>query len=68
MKKMYVLDASVLIKWFSDEEYTDIALKLRDDFFKGNIELVVPDLLLYEVSETVSIRVCEYYETTDKHR
>ena len=37
MKKMYVLDASVLIKWFSDEEFTYIALKLRDDFFKGNI-------------------------------
>lgn len=53
MKKMYVLDASVLIKWFSDEEYTDIALKLRDDFFKGNIELVVPDLLLYEVSNAL---------------
>lgn len=53
MKYMYVLDASVLIKWFSDEEYTDIALKLRDDFFQGNTELVVPDLLLYEVSNAL---------------
>ncbi len=53
MKNMYVLDASVLIKWFSDEEYTDIALKLRDEFFHGNIKLVVPDLLLYEVSNAL---------------
>jgi len=53
VKNMYVLDASVLIKWFSDEEYTDIALKLRDDFFHGNTELVVPDLLLYEVSNAL---------------
>ena len=53
MKNMYVLDASVLIKWFSDEKFTDIALKLRDDFFQGNTELVVPDLLLYEVSNAL---------------
>ncbi|MDD1745106.1 MAG: type II toxin-antitoxin system VapC family toxin [Candidatus Methanoperedens sp.] len=46
---VFVLDASVVIKWFSEEEYTDRALKLRDDFFKGDIELVVPDLILYEV-------------------
>ncbi len=50
---MYVLDASVVIKWFSEEEYTDKALKLRDDFFKGENELVVPDLLLYEVSNAL---------------
>jgi len=31
---MYVLDASVVIKWFSEEEYTDKAVKLRDDFLK----------------------------------
>ncbi|HIE31247.1 MAG TPA: PIN domain-containing protein [Methanosarcinales archaeon] len=47
---MYVLDASVVIKWFSEEEYTDIALKLRDDFFRGYTELVIPDLLLYELT------------------
>ena len=47
---MYVLDASVVIKWFSEEEYTDIAVKLRDDFFKGYNELVVPDLLLCDIT------------------
>jgi predicted nucleic acid-binding protein len=50
---MYVLDASVLIKWFSNEEYTDRALKLRDEFLQGYAELAVPDLLLYEVSNAL---------------
>ncbi len=43
----------MLIKWFSNEEYTDRALKLRDDFLQGYAELVVPDLLLYGVSNAL---------------
>ncbi len=50
---VFVLDASIVIKWFSEEEYTDKALELRDDFSKGDIELVVPDLMLYEVSNAL---------------
>jgi predicted nucleic acid-binding protein len=53
----------VVIKWFSEEEYTDIALKLRDDFFKGYTELVVPDLLLYEVSN--ALRYNPNFDETD---
>ncbi len=60
---MYVLDASVVIKWFSEEEYTDIAVKLRDHFFKGYNELVVPDLLLYEVSN--ALRYNPNFDETD---
>ncbi|MEA1998307.1 MAG: type II toxin-antitoxin system VapC family toxin [Euryarchaeota archaeon] len=60
---MYVLDASVIVKWFSEEEYTDIALKLRDDFFRGYTELVVPDLLLYEVSN--ALRYNPNFDETD---
>jgi predicted nucleic acid-binding protein len=60
---MYVLDASVVIKWFSEEEYTDIAVKLRDDFFKGYNELVVLDLLLYEVSN--ALRYNPNFDETD---
>ena len=63
MNIMYVLDASVVIKWFSEEEYTDKALKLRDDFFKGEFELVVPDLLLYEVSN--ALRYNQSFDETD---
>jgi len=51
--KGYVLDSSVVIKWFSQEEYTDLALKIRDNFVNGNVEIVVPDLLLYEISNAL---------------
>jgi len=60
---VFVLDASVVIKWFSEEEYTDRALKLRDDFSKGEIELVVPDLMLYEVSN--ALRYNSDFDETD---
>jgi len=60
---LFVLDASVVIKWFSEEEYTDVALKLRDDFSKGDIELVVPDLMLYEVSN--ALRYNPDFDETD---
>lgn len=50
---MYVLDASVIIKWFSEEEYTDTAIEIRNKFFKGTYELAAPDLILYEVSNAL---------------
>ena len=48
-----VLDASVAIKWFNKEEFSDIALKLREEFYNGKHEIVVPDLILYEVSNAL---------------
>ena len=50
---MFVLDASVIIKWFNQEEFTDEALGFRDGFVKGEIKIVAPDLLLYEVSNAL---------------
>ena len=50
VKGNYVIDSSVIVKWFSKEEYTDLALKIRKSFVDGNIEIVVPDLQLYENS------------------
>lgn len=51
--KGYVLDSSVVIKWFSNEDFTDFALKIREDFIKGNVEIVVPDLQLYEIANAL---------------
>ena len=45
-----VLDASVIIKWFKQEIYTEIATKIKDDFVNGIHEIVVPDLILYEIT------------------
>jgi len=47
---MLVLDASVVAKWFKDEEHSDIALKIREEFYKGVHDIIVPDLLFYEIS------------------
>jgi len=50
---MSVLDASVILKWFVDEEDSVQALRIRDEFYNGNREIIVPDLLLFEVSNAL---------------
>lgn len=44
-----VIDASIIAKWFVDEEGTEEALKLRTDHIEGRILIVVPELLFLEV-------------------
>ena len=44
-----VSDASVIVKWFIEEEYSDKALKLRDMHVNGEIVIVAPELLPFEV-------------------
>jgi predicted nucleic acid-binding protein len=43
-----VVDASVCAKWFIDEEHSDRARLLRDEFVKGQVGISVPSLLYYE--------------------
>ncbi len=43
-----VIDASVCAKWYLDEEYSDRARALRDEFVRGQIAITVPSLLFYE--------------------
>lgn len=57
-KNVYVLDASVMVKWlFQEEEGSDLALKLRNDYFEGKLELVVPVHSFFEVSNTVGLKL-----------
>jgi len=52
-------DASVLLKWVlagEDEQDTDEALALRDEAVAGSLELVVPQLWIYEVGNTLTRR------------
>lgn len=45
-----VLDASVALKWFlGDEKYGDQALGLLDRFVRGELDLVAPSLMVYEI-------------------
>lgn len=44
-----VLDASVIAKWFVEEENSERALELRDRYISGEIEIIAPELLPFEV-------------------
>lgn len=48
-----LIDSSVLIKWFIHEEDSNEALKLRDAFLAGNVNLVMPELAIYEISNAL---------------
>jgi predicted nucleic acid-binding protein len=45
----HVLDSSVGFKWVVAEVDTDKALRLRDDFRNGLIELLAPDVFPVEI-------------------
>ena len=46
---VYVVDASVAAKWFTEEEYTETALTLLD----GNHQLHAPDFFMLEMDNIV---------------
>jgi len=48
MRKI-IVDASLVVKWFITEEYSNLALEIRDRFVNGQLELFAPSLLQYEV-------------------
>ncbi len=50
---MSVLDASVVLKWFVNEPDSALAIGLREEFYTGKREIVVPDLLLYEITNAL---------------
>ncbi|MGQ9553595.1 MAG: type II toxin-antitoxin system VapC family toxin [Anaerolineae bacterium] len=50
---MSVLDASVVLKWFVNEADSVQALQLREEFYRGTREIIVPDLLLFEVANAL---------------
>ncbi|PJB22292.1 MAG: PIN domain nuclease [Euryarchaeota archaeon CG_4_9_14_3_um_filter_38_12] len=51
--KTLVLDASVIVKWYSEEGDTEKALQIRDLFLKNKFNIMVPDLMFYEVANVV---------------
>jgi len=48
-----VVDASVAAKWFLEESDTRAAIDLRRRHLEGEIRLVAPDLLVYEVANAL---------------
>ena len=51
-----VVDASIAIKWFSEEEGTQAALKLREEHIEGTLILSAPDLLIYELANALRFK------------
>lgn len=49
----FILDSSVIIKWFCEEEGTKIALAFREGHIKGELEIIIPDLMLYEIANAL---------------
>ncbi len=51
----YILDSSVIVKWFNKKMEDDVekALKLMDLYRDNKIKLTIPDLAVYEVSNAL---------------
>jgi predicted nucleic acid-binding protein len=48
-----VIDSSVAVKWFSEEEATSQALELRDSHVKGRLTLITTPLLACELANAL---------------
>ena len=52
--KKFVLDTSVIVKWFSvDEDDAEHANKLRRQILGGLCGITIPDLLFYELANAL---------------
>lgn len=56
----FIIDASVILKWFSEDREKDLekALQIREDFRARKIDLFAPELLIYEI-----VNVLRYKKT-----
>ena len=52
-RKKVVTDASVIVKWFVEEEYSREARLLREAYAAGTVDIAVPSLLPFEVLNTL---------------
>ena len=50
---LFVVDASVAVKWYVQESDRARALRLRDDYAKRRVDLLAPRLILYEVGNAL---------------
>jgi len=62
-KKEYVVDSSIVTKWFLIEADSELATGLRNDFATGRVRLRVPSLLFYEVMN--ALRSSGLYDETN---
>lgn len=58
-----IIDASVVVKWYNQEEYSTQADLLKDGHVSGRLTLVAPYLLVFEVSN--ALRYNPYFGERD---
>ncbi len=53
--KAYILDTSVVVKWFSkySEDDLETSLQIRQDILDGKYAVVVPTLMFYELANAL---------------
>lgn len=44
-----IIDASIAVKWFAKEQGWKEALKLKEDYIARKVNLIIPELLFYEL-------------------
>ena len=55
-----VVESSVILKWFRpDEPFAQAAEEIRKAYMEERLELVVPDLALYEIANVMRFRASE---------
>jgi predicted nucleic acid-binding protein len=52
-EKTVVLDASVIVKWYCEENDSDKAVEIKELYREHLIDIIVPDLLFYEVNNAI---------------
>ncbi|MEK7090270.1 MAG: type II toxin-antitoxin system VapC family toxin [Patescibacteria group bacterium] len=53
-RNIYVIDASIAVKWFSHEQGSNVARTILKEGVDGKIELLTSDLLMYEVGNALA--------------
>lgn len=51
--EILIPDASIIVKWFVKEEYSEKARKIKDQFMEGRVRLIAPNLLIYEATNAL---------------
>lgn len=60
----FLLDTSVVMKWFVGEEKSQKAWQIQSDYLNGRCDLSVPELLLYEVAN--ALKFTSFLLTSEK--
>ncbi|MDO8460564.1 MAG: type II toxin-antitoxin system VapC family toxin [Nanoarchaeota archaeon] len=52
-----------IIKWFTQEEGRERAIRIREQFLMGEVYIIIPDLILYEIAN--ALRFNPYFTSQD---